>query len=216
MSVELIYNSPIYLVARAVRLCTGTIGKMDSTMESIGLKDKKVIEERILQRGKDFDPLNPPHESVLEHAVYTFDMDMSRAVLQQLARHRIASPSVESTRWALKRVLKNVSEDNVDSLFVHTGDTEVDASVKAQVWKVAKWSNAPKGERKPNDIIKYAIPDAFITKVQWTVNARSIRNWFALRTSNHALWEIRDIAYQMVDMLPEDHKFLFSDRIHER
>lgn len=216
MSVELIYNSPVYLVARAVRLCTGTVNKMDSTKESLGPKDKKVIEERILQRGKDFDPLNPPHESVLEHAVYTFHMDFSRAVLQELARHRIASPSVESTRWALKRLLKNASPDKLDAFFTHTGDAEIDESVRSQIWQIAKWSNAGKWDRKPNDIIKYALPEAFKTQVQWTVNAGSLRNWFCLRTSNRALWEIRDIAYQMVDMLPEDHKFLFSDRIHER
>ena len=47
------------------------------------------------------------HSSTIEHLVYSFDIDgISRAVLQELARHRIASYTVKSTRYTLKE-LKN-------------------------------------------------------------------------------------------------------------
>ena len=40
------------------------------------------------------------HDSVLEHAVFTFDIDgISRACLAQLTRHRLASFSVQSQRY---------------------------------------------------------------------------------------------------------------------
>ena len=41
------------------------------------------------------------HESVEEHAVFTFEIDgVSRVLLAQLTRHRLASYSVESQRYA--------------------------------------------------------------------------------------------------------------------
>lgn len=41
------------------------------------------------------------HESVIEHAVFTFEIDgVSRVLLAQLTRHRLASYSVESQRYA--------------------------------------------------------------------------------------------------------------------
>ena len=45
------------------------------------------------------------HASTIEHLVYSFDIDgISRAVLQELARHRIASYTVKSTRYTLKEL----------------------------------------------------------------------------------------------------------------
>jgi thymidylate synthase (FAD) len=212
MKATLLFNSPMYLVARAVRMCTGTIDKMDSTMEGLGPKDKKLISKKILKQGKQYNPLDPAHESTLEHATYTFEIEFSRACLQELARHRIASPSVESTRWALRQILKNVKREEIRNFMTLTGDEEIDSANEEQLWKVVGWVN----DGKPNDKTKFGIPECFKTKVQWTINARSLRNYFCLRTSNRALWEIREVAFQMVDALPEDHKFMFSDRIHER
>lgn len=223
MTAKLLQNTDIYWVAYAVRMCSGTLDKMDSIAPPehywgagrLGPKDQKLIEERILQRGKKYDPLFPAHESVIEHAVYTFEIEFSRTCLQELARHRIASPSVESTRWALKRILKGVGESEVAQHITMTGDDEVDAANIEQVLKVAGWVNRKGSDRKPNDIAKFGLPEAFRTKLLFTINARSLRNLFALRTSKRALWEIRAMAFEMTQVVPEDHKFLFADRIHE-
>lgn len=46
------------------------------------------------------------HHSVLEHVVLTYSIKgTSRGVLQELARHRIASPTVRSTRYTMSDVL---------------------------------------------------------------------------------------------------------------
>ena len=63
---------------------------------------------------KDFTPsdvlkriIKAGHESVLEHITLTFEVnDLSRACLQELARHRHTSLSVESTRHTLKKNMK--------------------------------------------------------------------------------------------------------------
>ena len=48
------------------------------------------------------------HASTIEHLSYSFDIDgISRACLQELARHRIASYTVKSSRYVLSKELKN-------------------------------------------------------------------------------------------------------------
>lgn len=63
-----------------------------------GQKDLELV-ERVGNKFK--------HKSVLEHLVYSFDIDgISRAVLQELARHRTASLTVKSTRYTMSKDLK--------------------------------------------------------------------------------------------------------------
>ena len=45
------------------------------------------------------------HHSVMEHVVLTYALTMSRGVLQELARQRISSPSVKSTRYTMKDII---------------------------------------------------------------------------------------------------------------
>lgn len=48
------------------------------------------------------------HSSISEHIIYIFNIKgISRLVLQELARHRIASYSVKSSRYVLKKHLAN-------------------------------------------------------------------------------------------------------------
>jgi len=56
------------------------------------------------------------HYSILEHSVLTYSLTMSRGVLIELTRHRLASPSVKSTRYTMKNIIDAyvASEDNQD------------------------------------------------------------------------------------------------------
>ena len=78
---------------------------------------------------KDFVPaevlkriLSYKHESILEHITLTYSVKgISRALLQELARHRHISLSVESTRHTLKKKLRDIETaailvENVDSI----------------------------------------------------------------------------------------------------
>ncbi|MBR6900594.1 MAG: FAD-dependent thymidylate synthase [Synergistaceae bacterium] len=52
------------------------------------------------------------HESILEHITLTYEINnLSRACLQELARHRHISLSVESTRHTLKKILNENIDD---------------------------------------------------------------------------------------------------------
>ena len=66
----------------------------------------------------------------------------------------------------------------------------------------------------PNDIAKFALPDAYKTELTWTINARSLQNFLKLRTAPSAMWEIRRLANAVYDALPGDHKYIFAECLH--
>lgn len=104
MQVTLLHSTPLEVCARAIRTCWDSHAKSDCGGEI----DKDLI-HRIGNINK--------HKSTLEHLYYNFEIiGISRACLQELARHRMASLSVKSTRYTLKE-LKNESEFiNLDSI----------------------------------------------------------------------------------------------------
>jgi thymidylate synthase (FAD) len=205
MKVTLLHHTPLHVAAHAIRTCWQSFDKSDGG----GPKDQELI-DRVGNKYK--------HASTLEHLVYTFYIQgISRAVLQELARHRMASLSVKSTRYTLKE-LKNEEpfSDNdfegASRYIVLTGDKRVDRA------SIAALNNlqALLKEGISNDIAKYALPECYKTELTWTINARSLQNFLALRSSKSALWEIRDLAYAIFDALPEDHRYLFEDHINKK
>ena len=62
----------------------------------------------------------------------------------------------------------------------------------------------------PNDVAKYCMPEAYKTSLVMTINARALQNFLTLRSSKHALKEIQELARNMFEVLPSDHKFLFE------
>ncbi len=64
-----------------------------------------------------------------------------------------------------------------------------------------------------NDKVKFCLPECYKTELSWTINARSLQNFLALRTSKSALWEIRELASQIYLSLPSDHRYIFSDSL---
>ena len=106
MKVTLLHNTPLWVCARAIRTCWDSHDKSDTKIYtnekdkiyggSCGEKDKELI-ERVGNKNK--------HSSTLEHLSYSFEIDgISRACLQELARHRMASYSVKSSRYTLKEL----------------------------------------------------------------------------------------------------------------
>lgn len=202
MEITLMQHSSLEVCAHAIRTCWQSYDKSDNG----GEKDKELI-DRVGNKFK--------HASTLEHLTYTFFIDgVSRALLQELARHRMASPSVKSTRYTLKE-LKEEAEFNTQDkqraakYLVLTGNDLVDEmSIKA-----LENLRIVLQEKIGNDIAKYCLPESYKTSLTWTVNARSLQNFIALRSAKSALWEIRELANNLFESLPEDHKYLFEDYV---
>lgn len=217
-TVELLNFTPLEISDQAIGQCWGkgcfTGDKLKERMHRVANKFK--------------------HASTIEHISYNFAIkDISRALLQELARHRISSFSVKSTRYTLKELkgipsfiaenstwksltyAKDINYDKfwnrVEKYIVLTGDERVDASSAIALQNLQDMIN----EGVSNDIAKYCLPDCLKTELVWSINARSLQNFLSLRTNKSALWEIRNLANEIYNQLPEDHKFLFKDCIYK-
>ena len=92
MKVTLLHSTPLNVCSHAIRTCWQSFDKSDDG----GEKDLALI-DRVGNKYK--------HASTLEHIHYNFFIQgISRALLQELARHRMASLSVKSTRYTLKEL----------------------------------------------------------------------------------------------------------------
>ena len=200
MEVKLLNYTPLWICSNAIRTCWQSFDKGDNGGEI----DLALI-DRVGNKLK--------HASTLEHLFYNFYIKgISRACLQELARHRIASLSVKSTRYTLKE-LKYESEfkpndfDNASRYIVLTSNEFVDnASINA-LENLRQILN----QNTSLDIAKYCLPESYKTELSWSINARSLQNFLSLRSSKSALWEIRNLANLIYQNLPQEHKFIYEN-----
>lgn len=195
MKISLLHYTPLDIAVKAIRTC------YNSQSDNMGCKDTKLLESIIKNK----------HLSTIEHLYMTFEITgISRACLQELARHRIASYSVRSTRYTLRELKDERSflfdKSRASKYLVLTGIDEVDnASIQAL-------DNLRKClQSNTNDVAKYALPESYKTNLVWTINARSLRNFLELRMSSRALKEIQELARNILLALPKEYELLFKD-----
>lgn len=196
MKVELLHFTPIEVAVNAIRTCYNSCDRSDD----LGEKDIKLIKSIIANN----------HLSTIEHICLSFKISgISRALLQELARHRIASLSVKSTRYCL-RELKNINADEAKQYLVKISD-EIDEYNKLRLMTIKELLN----KSFSNDELKYLLPEAFKTELVLTINARSLRNLLELRLSSKALKEFRELAKEIYKTIPETHRILFDDIVEK-
>lgn len=195
MKISLLHYTPLDIAVKAIRTC------YNSQSDNMGCKDTKLLESIIKNK----------HLSTIEHLYMTFEITgISRACLQELVRHRIASYSVRSTRYTLRELRDEKSflfdKSRASKYLVLTGIDEVDnASIQAlDNLRKCLQSNI-------NDVAKYALPESYKTNLVWTINARSLRNFLELRMSSRALKEIQELARNILLALPKEYELLFKD-----
>jgi thymidylate synthase (FAD) len=194
MTVQLLHHTPLSIADIAICKCYGNEPHSDN--------DKvKARINRVANVSK--------HASTIEHLTYTFDIDgISRACLQELARHRIASYTVKSSRYTLQE-LKDAKDEDLLNFIVDVKDDEFDLDISHQLSIIRGYLK----RGYSNDKVKYLLPEAYKTSLVMTINARALQNFLELRSSKHALWEIQLLAKAMYDVLPNDHKFLYENII---
>ena len=109
MKVALIRHtlSPEEVVALGARLCYSR-ATVDSLQQRVSRDDQSEFVSRILSMG---------HESVLEHASFTFAMEgVSRVLLAQITRHRLASYSVQSQRYVKESCFEFVVPPEIEAI----------------------------------------------------------------------------------------------------
>lgn len=147
------------------------------------------------------------HESVLEHVSFTFRIrDVSRAFLAQITRHRLASFSVESQRYCkytdvVRMIMPPSMEANAEAQEIYR-QTILDAA------------NAYRSLLDLGIVAEDArlvLPEATVTNMVVTMNARELRHFFSLRCCNRAQWEIRAVADEMLALCKQTAPELFKD-----
>ena len=135
------------------------------------------------------------HHSAIEHASFTFIVDgISRACSHQLVRHRLASYSQQSQRYVeYKRNLEYVTPQSIKD--------KKDLSQKFEEFQ-QKSFNLYKYFLKnkiSSEDARYVLSNAFPTQIIITMNARELLHLFTLRCCERAQWEIREMAYKMLN-----------------
>jgi len=200
--VKLLHYTPLDVALEAALVCTSSDDQLENYK---GKRDEFLL--NLLGQG---------HESVFEHIVYTFRIEnITRALLQELARHRHISLSVKSTRYTLrKEALKNKFALNFKTPIFMAYFSKQQEAYKQLLNALDEMEktiiNAINVGIK-NDVVKYFVPEALTTKLIMTVNLRELRHILALRTGYNVLAEFRWLCFELYKALPEDHKFLFSD-----
>lgn len=222
MTVTLLEHTHLSSCALAIRECWGSQDKggcYPVPTDIITEADHKLL-DRIINKHK--------HASTAEHLFYRFQIEgISRACLQELARHRISSFSVRSSRYTLKELREeppfteytdmNYQEygengrERAEKYLVMTNDERVNRMSIIALDNLRSLIQ----EGISNDIAKYAMPENYKTSLAWSLNARSLQNFLSLRSDKSALWEIRNLANAIYNALPFYHQYLFQSCMKE-
>ena len=221
MNVELLQCNPDCekIVAAAAKLCYSS-SEINGILEGLDKEKTTKFIERLMSMG---------HESPLEHITFTFGIEgVSRSLLAQFTRHRIASYSVKSQRYVnegkfefitppeieaepeAKKLFLEAMADDVEKynaiseiLFKKHYDAMIGAGMDEK-----KAKNA--AEKKAIEDARYILPNACETKMIATFNARSLLNFFNHRCCERAQWEIRDMANRMLALVKESAPTIFK------
>ncbi|MBQ8600383.1 MAG: FAD-dependent thymidylate synthase [Clostridia bacterium] len=188
------------IVAAAAKLCYAR-ADIDTVLDGLTPEKTKDFLEMLTNLG---------HASPIEHISFTFGIEnVSRALLAQITRHRIASFSVQSQRYVAEDgfdfVLPPAIEANPEAkaLYLETMDVLAERYTKLTDLLMEGTPGTTADKKKAIEDARFVLPNGCTTKMMVTMNARSLLNFFNLRCCNRAQWEIRDLATQMLMLVRE-------------
>jgi thymidylate synthase (FAD) len=198
-------DNPEELVALAAKLCYSS-QRIDELKSGVGKNDQKKFIKKLMELG---------HMSPVEHCSFTFGVEgVSRALLAQITRHRIASFSVKSQRY--------VKEGSIDKTFdyiippsISEKGIELQEKFTAQMNQIQSWYNewievlGDQGESSNQDA-RFVLPNAASTSFIFTMNCRELLWFLQLRCCNRAQWEIRELALEILKLVKQVAPTLFE------
>lgn len=211
---------PEHCVASAAKLCYSS-----STISDLrdNLTDEKAAQfvEMLSEIG---------HESPIEHASFTFGIEgVSRALLAQITRHRMASFSVKSQRYVREGSFEYVTPPEIEKIpeakaiydeimaedqrrYDTLAAVLKEKHIKTFIAEGKDEKTATRmAEKKAIEDARFVLPNACETQMVMTMNARSLMNFFRHRCCNRAQWEIKDVADQMLALVLEVAPNLFKN-----
>ncbi|MBW4863406.1 MAG: FAD-dependent thymidylate synthase [Paeniclostridium sp.] len=222
MKVKVIAHTPEpeKVISMAAKLCYSSVGvdeiEQDLTDESV---------EKFLNM-----LINIGHESPLEHVSFTFAVEgISRSCSHQIVRHRIASFSQQSQRYVKLNQFEYIVPPEIEQIeeakevFIDAMNKDQEAYDKLVDILFEKHYNnlincgknekkaKRNAEKKAIEDARYVFPNACETKMVFTMNTRSLYNFFHHRCCERAQWEIRELAIEMLRQVREIAPILFKN-----
>lgn len=201
MNVTLLAHTPNpeRLVATAARLCYSADDVATIIDEMCEYDAEKQI--KLLQ--------SIGHESPIEHVSFTFAIEgVSRSLLAQITRHRLASFSVRSQRYVKmgdadynipESILLDLESRELYNRTIISAYKAYEAITRNLMLKYLNQGMDEKSaEKKSIEDARFVLPNAACTSMVMTMNARELLHFFRLRTCNRAQWEIREVADKML------------------
>jgi thymidylate synthase (FAD) len=157
------------------------------------------------------------HESILEHVSVTVRLITDRGVLAELTRHRLASYSVESTRYCNydKDITFIIPTDIWDYVFK---DFNKFRDLK-KIWKISM-SNAEKDYRmlifsgaSPQEA-RAVLPMSTKTEIIMTANLREWRTIFKQRCNKAAHPQMLNLMLQLLRKMSDAIPVVFDDLVN--
>ncbi len=167
-------------------------GRVSHLSESKGKPEEFV--RMLIKRG---------HESVLEHVSLTFHIICDRAIMAELTRHRLASPTVESTRFVKYKEIEVVNPFPNDPI----AETFWRSIMKVTEKNYQLFID---GGVKPEDA-RSVLPLCLKSELYMTANLRELRYIIKLRTSKAAHPQMRFIAGQILNILRDKLPVIVED-----
>lgn len=212
--------NPEHTVAAAAKLCysSSKINKLNDN-----LTDDKAASfvEMLSEIG---------HESPIEHASFTFGIEgVSRALLAQITRHRMASFSVKSQRYVREGAFEYITPPEIaaipEALELYNDIMAEDQKRYDRLAEILKEKHIKTflsegkdqktaerlAEKKAIEDARFVLPNSCETQMVMTMNARSLHNFFRHRCCKRAQWEIQEIANQMLELVCEVAPNLFKN-----
>ena len=209
LQVELLSSTPnaLSLVYAAFRQCyhAGFVADMWPKLLAGEIAHEKQAEfvARVIDSG---------HVSPIEHVSYTFAVQgISRALSHQLVRHRIASYSQQSQRYVdgsnMNYILPPAIAKNpvAKERFLRCIDEIQDAYKE-----IKSLLEADGRAGKAMEDARFLLPQAAETRIVFTMNCRSLLNFFEHRCCTRAQWEIRHMANAMLKLCRSELPVVFS------
>ncbi len=190
LKVKLISHTkdPEQVCAAAIKQCYSKVG-----VNELQKKIDKKMRERLIQQ-----VISSGHTSTIEHANFTFAVEgISRACSHQLVRHRIASYSQQSQRYV---DFQAKGFDYIIPLSIKKNQKILKKFCKDMDEIFDKYKNLIENRITPEDA-RFILPNACETKIVITMNARALLNFFKERLCHRAQWEIKIMAYQMLNLV---------------
>ncbi|HHT15999.1 MAG TPA: FAD-dependent thymidylate synthase [Clostridiales bacterium] len=189
------------IAALAAKLCYSK-ADIGTLKERVERNDQSTFISGVISSG---------HLSVVEHVQFTFGIEgVSRVLLAQLTRHRIASFSVQSQRYvSFEKGFNFIIPPKIEALGQEATDEFIRQMDTIHGW-YKKWQELLVKGEEGNEDARFVLPNACETKLVLTMNARELLHFFSLRCCNRAQWEIHALADRMLVLCKEHAPLLFA------